>query len=326
MNTELLMPQRGRKYNPLPSAILPDDLIIEILSLLKVKSLMKMKCVSKSWKTLISDPKFVKMNLNQSSRNSHFYAVSYKNSKQKVDYSFLPFSINDLLDNRLINLPIDPYYRLIDKDCYKVVGSCNGLICLLSYSLTKDGNKETWCRLWNPATRTISGKLGYFRDDMYQLELCKYKFMFCYDTSTDTYKVVTLHPGNNSTTEVRVLSFGDNIWRNIQSFNARPLQFFFPKNYGPHGGVHLNCTVNWLANIKEGDDFAYRELVIISLDVTTETHTQLLPPQVSLEDSLLQQGVCVLMSSLCFCHVIKGTDFVIWMMTEFGDNKSWTQF
>ncbi|MCI29866.1 F-box protein, partial [Trifolium medium] len=112
-------------------------------------------------------------------------------------------------ENRSITFPDDPYYRLIDKDCRHVVGSCNGLVCLLGYSLAEDGHTETWFRFWNPATRTISVKLGYFPDDMYQSK--SWRFMFGYDNSTDTYKVVALHLVNDLTTEVRVLSFGDNI-------------------------------------------------------------------------------------------------------------------
>jgi phage pi2 protein 07 len=91
---------------------------------------------------------------------------------------------------------------------------------------------------------------------------------------------------------------------------------------GNFGGVHLNCTVNWLANIIE-NVFRY---VIISLDLGTETHTQLLPPPGFQADLHPLAGVCVLMDSLCFYHDVKQTDFVIWKMTKFGDEKSWTQF
>ncbi|PNX81781.1 F-box/kelch-repeat protein [Trifolium pratense] len=233
MNTELPMSQRRHKSNPSPSVILPDDLVVEILCFLKVKPLMKMKCVCKSWNILISDPKFVKMHLNQSSRNSHSYVVSSKDSKQDDDYSFIPFNVNDLLENSSITFPDDPYYRLIDKDCHQVVGSCNGLVCLLGYSLAEYGHKETCFRLWNPATRTISDKLGYFPEDMNRLKF--WKFIFGYDNLTDAYKVVALHPGNSLTTV-------------------------------------LNCTVNWLA-VGVASMF-----VIISLDLGTETHAQLLVP------------------------------------------------
>ncbi|OEL25973.1 hypothetical protein BAE44_0013003 [Dichanthelium oligosanthes] len=39
-----------------PAANLPHDLVVEILSRLPAKSLCRFKCVSRSWRTLISDP------------------------------------------------------------------------------------------------------------------------------------------------------------------------------------------------------------------------------------------------------------------------------
>lgn len=87
----------------------------------------------------------------------------------------------------------------------------------------------TYClRIWNPATRTISKKIGYFPNGMDQLKL--WKFVFGYENLTNTYKVAALHRGSNRTTEARVLSFGINIWRNIQSFPGVPLQLMFPRS------------------------------------------------------------------------------------------------
>ncbi|RHN51286.1 putative F-box domain-containing protein [Medicago truncatula] len=44
-----------------PTSLLLDELIVEFLSRLPVKTLMQFKCVCKSWKTLIShDPSFAK--------------------------------------------------------------------------------------------------------------------------------------------------------------------------------------------------------------------------------------------------------------------------
>jgi hypothetical protein len=43
--------------------ILPDELIAEIISVLNIKTIVRLKCVSKSWNILISDPTFVKNTL-----------------------------------------------------------------------------------------------------------------------------------------------------------------------------------------------------------------------------------------------------------------------
>jgi len=208
----------------------------------------------KSWNTLISDSKFAKIHLHRSTRHSHSYVVSY----QRGDYSFMPFSVGDLLENRSVTPPEDHYYLLIDKDCRHVVGSCNGLVCLLGYSPA-----EMWFRFWNPTTRKISNKLRYFRDDTYGLKY--WTFTMGYDNSSDAYKVLALQYCSHLTTRVRVLTFGNNIWRNIQCFLARVLHFSYDNR--EFGGVHLNCTVNWLAVII--DDGNHAKYVIISLDLAT---------------------------------------------------------
>lgn len=308
--------RRRRQSNPPPSVFFPDEVITDILSWLPVKPLMKMKCVSKSWKTLISDPKFIKMHFNRSAaRSPHFSLVTYKKPTEKYDYGFVPFPVTDLLENRSIIIPNDPYYRLDDKDCCEVVGSCNGLVCLLGYD-----KKVMWLRVWNPATRKISNKLGYLFNVNYRSNL--WRFVFCYDNSTDTYKVVSLHYLSNKP-NVSIFSLADNVWRSIQSFPLVPLQVLssYRKLYG---GVQFSCSVNWLAP-KWSPNFDNDHCVIISLDLSTESYTQLMLPP-SVENLAPSSNICVLMNSFCFSHDSNKTDFVIWKMTEFGDDKSWTQF
>ena len=91
----------------------------------------------------------------------------------------------------------DPYYDLKDKDCQSVIGSCNGLLCLLGYSYNY---RKSWLRFWNPAIRT-----GHNSGIPCRLT-------FGYDNSMNTDKVVALEP------TARVFSFGDNVWKNIQRF------------------------------------------------------------------------------------------------------------
>ncbi|AES60596.1 F-box and associated interaction domain protein [Medicago truncatula] len=61
--------------SPAVPSILSNDLILEVLSFLPVRSLIRFRSVSKCWKTLISDPTFVKLHLHKSqsqTRNSLF--------------------------------------------------------------------------------------------------------------------------------------------------------------------------------------------------------------------------------------------------------------
>jgi len=251
------------------------------------------------------------MHLNRSARNPNFSSLVYKTND---DYSFVQFPVSHVLENRLIRIPKDPYYRLTDKDCPEVVGSCNGLICLRGDSTDETTNDiKVWFRLWNPATRTISDRLG--SDDTYDWKYSK--FVFCYDDSTGIYKVVALTAEYTQwITNVRVLSLSDNVWRIIPSFPVVP----FPVGPRVDDGVYFSSTINWRAY-----DIALK-FVIISLDLVTETYTQMLPPP-GFEDVVhATSGVCVLMNSFCFYHDFNETDLVIWQMTEFGDEKSWTQF
>ncbi|AES77982.1 hypothetical protein MTR_7g022580 [Medicago truncatula] len=112
------------------------------------------------------------MHLNRSARNPHFSLFYYP-------HRFVPFPSGRLLDNRHITFPKDPYYLLHDKDCSEVIGSCNGLVCLLGYSYDALNNYSFWLRFWNPATRKISDRSGCFDDFNYKSN--SWRFVFCYD-------------------------------------------------------------------------------------------------------------------------------------------------
>ncbi|XP_058768572.1 F-box/kelch-repeat protein At3g23880-like [Vicia villosa] len=303
-----------------PIIFLPDELITDVLSRLRVKYLMQMKCVCKSWNTLISHHIFIKMHLNRSSLNPQFSLIYSHNDDE---YSFVPFPVSLLWENRSSDTPHDPYYQMHDKNCDEIVGSCNGLVCLTGYSLNKiTSYKERWLRFWNPATRAISDKVGTFS---YKFRDCK--FTFGYDNSTETYKVVMFGSNLDSweTNIVKVYHLGDNVWRTINGFPAIPLQLEFDHEYD---GVHLSCTINWMTfhSVYHGGDII-EEFVIISFDLSSETFTRLIPPENYENDGniIISPNICVLMDSLCFSYD-KETEFLIWQMTKFGAEKSWSQF
>ncbi|KAK7293164.1 hypothetical protein RJT34_16025 [Clitoria ternatea] len=108
---------------------LPQQLIIEILSWVPVKDLMRFRCVSKSWKSLIFDPTLVKLHLERSSKNTHIILtledVSYRfEDYEDLNHCAIPYSVNHLFEKPTSTIDEDGVYRLKSKN---VVESCNGL-------------------------------------------------------------------------------------------------------------------------------------------------------------------------------------------------------
>jgi len=131
-------------------------------------------------------------------------------------------------------------------------------------------------------------------------------------------------------THVQVLSVRDNIWRTIQSFPAVPLPNCF-KNTGGNDGVYLNGRLNWLpiqdrlVSVYGWENIKAKEFVVVSLDLGTESYTQLMPPCGFDEMSSVKPSICILKDSLCFSHDFKRTEFIIWQMKIFGVEEPWTQ-
>jgi hypothetical protein len=212
-----------RQINPPLPVTLPDDLIAEVLSFLDVKSLIRLKCVSKSWYSL------VKLHLDKSSQKPHLAVFDPTFSTQHTKLT--AFSVHLLLEKQSTTVSIDDYtnYRMtMDNKYYRIVGSCNGLFCLLRYSETEEC-QEFYLRFWNPALRSLTDELisiHISRKDPYP----DFGFSFGYDILTNKYMVVAFRPS-----DVRVFTLGDNnVWRNIQSFPVNPYHSFFSVN----GGVH----------------------------------------------------------------------------------------
>ncbi|XWS13371.1 hypothetical protein CRYUN_Cryun36dG0031900 [Craigia yunnanensis] len=182
---------------------LPHDIIVNILSRLPVKSLIRSRCVCKPWRSLISDPQFAKMQLVPSQKNSHVNlhrALLSTSPLVSIDYKAYS---GDEDDSKVISGLEYPTAMKKDSD-YDVdlVGSCDGLVCLLL-------DDEEFI-LWNPSTKESKAllELSYVLDGTFSYGLG-------YDFSTDDYKLVKVCcPDNVSEgTKVQVLSLKTNIWR-----------------------------------------------------------------------------------------------------------------
>ncbi|CAI8610425.1 unnamed protein product [Vicia faba] len=303
-------------------AAVPDELMAEILSWLSVKHLMQLRSVNKFFKTLISNPYFVQMHLNKSARTPNL-ALIWLDSMEDRDSHFVSKSVPRLL------LHNDPSYRLINfVRISRVVGSCNGLICLICSSYPS--SFDEWLCFWNPAIRTITPEFGLFSRSS------DIKFSFGYDNLNKTYKVVAflveleVHGTLNNMVQrtlknmVKVFSLGDNSWRDIQCLPVIPLHWFDARN---NKDVYFNGTINWLAYCNH--DFYLRGIpenyVILSLDLSTESYTQIMLPPGFDKGPNVQANIALLMNFLCFCRDFERNHFLIWKMKDFGVQDSWVQ-
>jgi hypothetical protein len=229
----------------------------------------------------------VKFHLNRSkSQNPQFTLISEhhktikgvdpdgSDDRYEEDYSIIPYPIFRLHDNPSFTLVADSH-SLLNQNHYNIVGSCNGLICLADARRrhSTDTHIEYWLRFWNPATRKISQKMGYFHDSTY------FGFNFGCDNSTGTFKVVASSDnGDHLPYEVRVFSLDDNVWRNIESFPVIPSCGVFFNGALHYFTLHngFQCNISQCSNMNK---VTAEHFVILSLDMGTETYHQYQLPQ-----------------------------------------------
>ena len=149
-----------------------EEIITEILARLPFKSLLRFRCVCKSWRDIIAASHFVKKHLSCKKNKSRLLFL--QKHPQSIDYEVT----NKVWDaNRELQFPVQFPSCKSNWHVIRVLGSCNGLICFefesvgvfLCNPCTRDFNM-----LPEPPTKSKSS-------DFYG---------FGYDFRTDDYKVV----------------------------------------------------------------------------------------------------------------------------------------
>ncbi|XP_074283750.1 F-box protein CPR1-like [Silene latifolia] len=169
-------------------AMLPLEIILEeILPKLPAKSLLRFKCVSKQFQTLISSPSFIRRHLRHSlsSATSRLLITAVESGLHSFDL--------DSPENPLAPLPVP---NLRD---WSIIGSCNGLL------LIRCGPYNANFILMNPST-------GFYTVIPYDggpADRCSYGFG--YDAINDDYKIVILQDWNG----INVVNLKDKLWRNL---------------------------------------------------------------------------------------------------------------
>ncbi|XLT92685.1 hypothetical protein HN873_014360 [Arachis hypogaea] len=129
--------------------LLPLELIRAILLRVPIKHLACVRCVSKLWNTLISDPNFAKSHLDLSLAPSHTCLFLLDNSHAySLDLDALLQDDNDGVDAIALSLP---FMKKPSSD-FHLLGSCRGFVLL--------HREPQFLILWNPFTDS-SKRISY---------------------------------------------------------------------------------------------------------------------------------------------------------------------
>jgi len=273
--------------NPLP--FLPEELIVKILLKLPVKFLLQFKCVCKLWKTLISDTQFANNHL----LSSTAYPRLVTSVTTSGSWEIKSYPIESLLQNS--STTVIPVTISTGHQQYKILGSCNGFLCLSDV-------RHTYVRLWNPYINFKSKKSPTFDD-------CIYCYGFGYDHVNDKYKFlaqVVIHDGDCETKTI-IYTFDDNILKTIEDFPGNPYTSL---------GKFMSGTLNWMVEEIDLD-------VIVSFDIVKETYRQVLLPR---HDGYDVCDLYILSNCLSVCfNNSEECCWALWMMKEYGVVESWTK-
>ncbi|PIA63636.1 hypothetical protein AQUCO_00201168v1 [Aquilegia coerulea] len=210
-------------------ASVPEDLIVDILTRLPIKTLAKLRCVCKQWSTLLNDSSFVILDraIQAESSLNLFLASKPKYHKYGISYTNLYCVQGDLnneesvqIENRLDSMD---NHDLRYLSCSKVIGSCHGVICL--------GERNNKIVIF-PYKVCFHGPES--------------SYGFGYDSTNKDYKLVRLTNYTNYSIQMLVYSLNDTSYSEYQIF---PYDFL---NYDEEMGLFFNGALHWLVNSKDG--------------------------------------------------------------------------
>ena len=172
---------RHRKINHIPY-----DIVLNIMKRLPVKSVMRLRCVSKSMDSLVTSHDFISTHLKNISKNHDHengyvihqpsWEITRPIARPLLDTSFCTVAFDSTFD-RISEVRI-PFH--INYTSAKIVGSCNGLLCLAIF-------EDRVIYLWNPCIRKFKRL-----PDTCLRRLESARLRFAYDSKNDDYKVVRI--------------------------------------------------------------------------------------------------------------------------------------
>ena len=295
---------------------LPDEVVVEFLQRLPVKSLIRLRCVSKSWNSLITSPAFINSHLTQS-------LTHFSNSNTKiVRYCTYPRSEKYILfrdENESFDQIQQLDFLVASRQSrhFILINFVNGLYCL---------NEHDRIIVWNPSIiKCITLPKPSITIKTHGPISCCLAFGF--DSRTNDYKVVRFAfqfvLEELDTPIVEVYSLSEGSWRIISA--SATLQPEIRFKYGIGNAASLNGAIHVAATDWKN---APRPLVL-TFDLSDEVFREIsVPNGMFREGDLVSTSVFQgLLSLLCYATDEDTGEKCcsIWVMKEYGIVESWTK-
>ncbi|KAL1323008.1 hypothetical protein AAHE18_14G240700 [Arachis hypogaea] len=283
--------------------ILPPELIQRILLRVPVRHLARLRCVSKLWCSLISDPNFAEFHFHHSSAstNSCFF-IKYSSMVH-----FVYFDDNDASQKEMC-----PPFNNEPLPNFAVLGSCRGIIVLHRH--------PHFFVVWNPLTG-FSKRISY----SHLLPSRKYHGIrlpslhgFGYDASQDDYLLLVAWNHWERQYNLDCLSLRTNSWINLDAALSKPLGVFDRFSCG----LFLNGAIHWLS-------FAlttYKDAILI-FDMKERTFSMMSAPEQLVMISCNFSGLALLGGCLALYYQnLHSCNTDIWVMKEYKVHSSWNLY
>lgn len=243
------------------------DAMVEILSSLSVKNLLRFKCVCKSWYSLIENPSFVSKHLKNVSTR---LIVVYMDEDDGTDEYYHPTDLSCMFpDETLADLSVQDLDH--QQPATGVLGGpYDGIYCIF-------GLRDR-ITLWNVATRDSRTLPNYGPTCPPNTKVYKTSVGFGLDPKHNDYKLIMIYTfWDERTTELHEFSLCTiynlriNSWRDLVCFKT--IHYCIPHS---HGCTYLDGLCHWLWELEDS-----KHKIIISFDMANEVFQEVQCPDIA---------------------------------------------
>ncbi|XP_073027028.1 F-box/kelch-repeat protein At3g23880-like [Primulina eburnea] len=298
---------------------LPMDVLIEVLILLPLKSLLKFRCVSKTWRDLISSPLFIDRHLKCDRKHSvllvklipnHVLTPQSGKLSQMLSFHYPDFPELSVSPDLRIPIPKDlnipSYNNLLNIPIH---GPCNGLVCIAV---------EEFVFLCNPALREFKLLPPLKFPENHTAHPLGYGFGF--DQIGGVYKVIQISDEHDlHYNRVDLYDSASNSWKQIEAKVPYIIDSLSV-------GLLFKGAIHWYAITDDLDDHPF----VLCFDMSSEDfqhldfHDNFSPPKWS--PDLMELDGSLAMACIDFSIFPEVTsDIEIWVMKKYGKKESWTK-